>query len=122
MTRRIKKFDFNRTDWNNIELQLASTDWFVLFDGLSMDECVAKFDEILKVSFDLFVPTFLKTDSAIRFPWFDRELRNLENKKTKAQKYFKNHHIQLPRPLTIENQNNYDAALLRFRNLRAEFN
>lgn len=113
--------DFNRADWNEIELKLAETDWTSLFDGLCVDECVKKFNCIIKKCFDLYVPSILVSDFTKRFPWFDRELRNIDNQKTKAHKCMKVFDKNYFRPLTEEQQIQFDATVLKFRNLRTNF-
>jgi hypothetical protein len=49
--------------------------WFVL----CIDDCVEKFYIMVRECFDRFVPFYYSVDSENRQPWFDKELRNLDN-------------------------------------------
>jgi hypothetical protein len=44
-----------------------------------IDDCVEKFYMVVRECFDLFVPFYYSVDSENRQPWFDKELRNLDN-------------------------------------------
>jgi hypothetical protein len=57
----------------------------------------------------------------VKYPWFDRELHNVDNIKTKAHKYFKEFETFHVRPMSESDQCLYDTAFRRFRELRHDF-
>jgi hypothetical protein len=85
--RRVKRFDFGRADVDQICTQLAAVDWCALFLDLGIDYCVENF--YIRECFDRFVPFYYSVDSENRQPWFDKELRNLDNIRTKSHTYMK---------------------------------
>jgi hypothetical protein len=117
----VKRFDFGRADVDVIFAQLAVVDWCALFSDLGIHDCVEKFYIIIRECFDRFVPFYYSVDSENRQLWFDKELRNLENIRTKSHKYMKGFEKIYIRPMTELQQYEYDAALQRFRDLRGAF-
>jgi hypothetical protein len=57
----------------------------------------------------------------VKYPWFDRDLHNVDNNKTKAHKYLKEIETFHVRPMSESDQCLYDTAFRRFRELRHEF-
>jgi hypothetical protein len=68
-----------------------------------------------------FVPFYFSVDSENRQPWCDRELRNLDNIRTKSHKYMKELEKIYIWPMTELQQYEYDAASQRFRDLWSAF-
>jgi hypothetical protein len=99
----VKLFDFVRADQNGVCAQLAAVD------------CVGKFYFIIRECFDRFVPFYYSVDSENRQHGFDKELRNLDNIRTKSHKYMKVLEKIYIRPMTELQQCEYDAASQRFR-------
>jgi hypothetical protein len=84
------------------------------------DFCRA-FYTIIRECFDGFVPFYYSVDSENRQPWFDKELRNLDNIRTKSHKYMKEIGKIYIRPMTELQQCEYDAVSQRFCDLRGVF-
>jgi hypothetical protein len=63
---------------------------------------------------------FIVKDSTVKYPWFDRELQNVDNNKTKAHKYFKKIETIHYRPMS-ESDQLYDTAIPRYRELSRDF-
>jgi hypothetical protein len=82
--RRVKRFDFG-----GISAQLVALDGCALFLDLGIDNCIEKFYIIIREYFDRFLPFYYSVDSENRQPWFDKELCNLDNIRTKSHKYMK---------------------------------
>jgi hypothetical protein len=61
---------------------------------------------------------FLNT---LKYPWFDRELYNVDNYKTKSHKYLKKFETLHVRPMSESDQYLNDTAFHRFRELRRDF-
>jgi hypothetical protein len=78
-----------RADVDEICAQLADVDWYVLFFDLGINDCGEKFYIIFRECFDSFVLFYYSVDSENRKPWFDKDLRNLDNITTKSHKYMK---------------------------------
>jgi hypothetical protein len=57
----------------------------------------------------------------VKYPWFGRELHNVDNNKTKAHKYLKEFETLHVRPMSELDQCFYDTAFPRFRELRRDF-
>jgi hypothetical protein len=87
--RRVKRFDFSQADVDGICVQLAAVDWCALFLDLGIDDCVKKIYITIRECFDRFVSFYYSVDKEKRQPWFDKELRNLDNIRNKSQKYMK---------------------------------
>jgi hypothetical protein len=92
-----------------------------LFLDLGIDDCIQKFCIIIRDCFDSFVPFYSSVESENSQSWFDKELRNLDNIRTKSHKYIKKLGKIYIRPMTELQQCEYDAALQRFRDLRGAF-
>jgi hypothetical protein len=60
-------------------LQLSAVEWSDLLRGDYVDECVQEF----------YLPKYIVKNSTVKYPWFDRELHNVDNDKTKAHKHLK---------------------------------
>jgi hypothetical protein len=71
--------------------------------------------------FDRFVPFYYSVDSENRQPWFDKELRNMDNIRTKSHNDMNGLEKINIRPMTELQQYEYDAASQRFRDLRGAF-
>jgi hypothetical protein len=96
-------------------------DWCALFSDLGIDDCIEKFYIIIRKCFDRFVPFYSSVESENSQPWFDKELRNLDNIRTKSHKYMKELGKIYIRPMTELQQCEYDAASQRFHDLRSAF-
>jgi hypothetical protein len=57
----------------------------------------------------------------VKYPWFDRELHNVDNNRTKAHKHLKEFESLHVRSMSESDQCLYDTALHRFRELRRDF-
>jgi hypothetical protein len=57
----------------------------------------------------------------VKYPWFDRELRNLDNNNTKAHKFMKSVLKTYERTGDAEDNTYFDAACARFQDLRGDF-
>jgi hypothetical protein len=67
-------------------------------------------------------PKYIVKNSTVKYPWFDRELHNVDNNKKKAYtKYSKELETLHVRPMSNSNQCLYYTALHRFRELRRDF-
>jgi hypothetical protein len=86
-----------------------------------IDACVAIFYDFLNDCFESCVPKFVAGGSNSKYPWFDRELRNLDNNKTKAHKCMKEIAKNNVRPMNDSAQTAYDTACSKFRDLRCDF-
>jgi hypothetical protein len=117
MSKRISRFDFKKANAEAMIESLSHVDWLNLFAVNDIDMCVAKFYDLMNECFELHVPKFVAGGSNIKYPWFDRELRNLDNQKTKAHKFMKEIVAQGNHP-----ENLVTEAENRFRNLRQDFN
>jgi hypothetical protein len=70
-------------------LQLSAVDWSDLLRGDCVNECVWKFYDAVYEWFELYVPKYIVKNCTVKYPWFDKELHNVDNNKTKAPKYLK---------------------------------
>jgi hypothetical protein len=95
MCKHVSRFDFGKADVDEIILQLSAVDRSGLVRSDCADECVQSYDVI---------PKYIVKNSTVKYPWFDRELHNVDNNKTKAHKYLK------------------DIAFCCFREFMSEFN
>jgi hypothetical protein len=67
------------------------------FKILVLYDCVEKFYVIVRECFDRFdrfVPFYYSADSEKRQHWFDKELRNLDNIRTKSPKHMKGVYVR----------------------------
>jgi hypothetical protein len=101
--------------------QLTAVDWCALFKDFGINDCVEIFYNIVRECFDRFVSFYCSVDSENRQPWFDKELRNLDNIWTKSHKYMKEFGKIYIRLMTELQQCKNDAASQRFRDLRGDF-
>jgi hypothetical protein len=86
----VKRSDFGRANVNGICAQLAAMDWCAWFlDLIGIVDYVEKFYIFIRECFDRFIPFYYSVDSENRQPWFEKELRNLANIRTKSHKYMK---------------------------------
>jgi hypothetical protein len=102
-------------------LQLSTVDWSDLLRGDYVNECVRKFYDAIYDCFELFVPKYIVKYGTVKYPWFDRELHNGDNNKTKAHKYLKGFETLHVRSMSESDQCLYDTAFRRFRELRRDF-
>jgi hypothetical protein len=91
----VKRFDFG-----GISAQLVALDGCALFLDLGIDNCIEMFYIIIRECFDRFLPFYYSVDSENRQPWFDKELCNLDNIRTKSHKYMKELENLYIRPMT----------------------
>jgi hypothetical protein len=87
--KRFSCFDFGKADVDGMILQLSAVDWSDLLGGDCVDERVRKFYYRIYECFELFVLKYIVKDCTVKYPWFDRELHNVDNNKMKAHKYLK---------------------------------
>jgi Reverse transcriptase (RNA-dependent DNA polymerase) len=121
MSKRISRFDFKKADVDAMTEYLSHINWSDLFAVNDIDTCVAKFYDAMNGCFELYVPKFVAGGPNARYPWFDRELRNLDNTKTKAHKFMKEVAAKFYRPMSSTVKTQYDAASTRYRELRRDF-
>jgi hypothetical protein len=108
MCRRISRFDFGKADVDGMILQLSAG-------------CVQRLYDAINECFELYVPKYIVKDSTVKYSWFDRELHNVDNNRTKAHKYLREFQTFHVRPMSESDQCLYDTALRRFRELRRDF-
>jgi hypothetical protein len=89
MSRRISRFNFKKADADAMIEYFSHVRWTDLFPDNDLDAYVANFYDVVNGCFELFVPKLVAGGPGSKYPWFDRELRNLNNTKTKAQKLMK---------------------------------
>jgi hypothetical protein len=106
MCKCVSRFDFGKADDDGMILQLSAVDWSDLFG----DEC-----------FELYVPKYIVKNCTVKYPWFDKELQNVDNNKMKTHKYLKEFKTLHVRPMSQSDQCLYDTAFRRFRELRRDF-
>ena len=82
------KYDFRKTDFASLNSFLEKIDWTALFEGLDISAAVAEFYKILVSGFELCVPKIV-VDTTYAEPWFNRRLKNIANRKSRAFKIFK---------------------------------
>jgi hypothetical protein len=100
---------------------LSHVDWSEKFFVNDIDVYVAIFYDFLNDCFESYVPKFVAGGSNSKYPWFDRELRNLDNNKTKAHKFMKEISKNNVRPISNPAQTAYDTTSSKFRDLRCDF-
>jgi hypothetical protein len=66
-------------------LQLSAVDWSDILRSNCVDEWVQKFYDAIYECIELYVPKYVE-NSTVKCPWVDRELRTVDNNKTKAHK------------------------------------
>jgi hypothetical protein len=66
-------------------------------------------------------PVCILKNFTVKYPWFDRELYNVDNYKTKSHKYLKKFETLHVRPMSESDQCLNDTAFHRFRELRRDF-
>jgi hypothetical protein len=79
---------------DNVLLLVISICYRIL--TICVDECVRKLYDAIYECFELFVSKYMVKNCTVKYPWFDRELHNVDNNKTKAHKYlneFKTLHV-----------------------------
>jgi hypothetical protein len=69
----------------------------------------------------LYVPEYIVKNSTVKYPWFDRELQNVDNNKTKAHKYYKEFETLHVRPMSESDQCLCDMVFRRFQERRRDF-
>jgi Reverse transcriptase (RNA-dependent DNA polymerase) len=121
MSKRISRFNFKKADVDAMTEYLSHVSWSNLFLVNDIDACVANFYDVMNGCFELHVPKFIAGGSNTKYPWFDRELRNLDNIKTKAHKFMKEIVKKNDRPMCEREQAEHDAACTRFHDLRCDF-
>jgi hypothetical protein len=89
MYKRVSRFDFGKADVDEMILHLSAVDWLDLLRSDCVYECVQKFYDAIYECFELYVPKCIVRDSIVKYPWFDRELHNVDNNRTKAHKSLK---------------------------------
>lgn len=83
-----RTLDFRRCDVTGLNIYLASIDWDLDFHGCCIDVAGTNFYDILFTGFDGFLPLRKTKVSRISPPWYNNELRALENRKAKAHKKY----------------------------------
>ena len=121
MSKRISRFNFKKADVDAMINNLSRVDWSNMFLVNDIEACVTNFYDTMNNCFDMYVPKFVAGGPISKYPWFDRELRNLDNNKTKAHKFMKEIAKMNVRPMNENAQTAYDTACSRFRDLRCDF-
>jgi hypothetical protein len=99
-------------------LQLSAVEWSDLLRGDCVDKCVQKFYDANYECFELYVPKCIVKNCTVKYPWFDKELHNVDNNKTNAHKYLKEFETLHVHPMSESDQCLYDMAFHRFWVLR----
>jgi hypothetical protein len=76
---------------------------------------------LIREFFYRFVAFYYSVVSKNRQPWFGKELRNLDNIRTKLHKYMEGLEKIYIRPMIELKQYEYDTAPQKFRDLRGAF-
>ncbi len=118
---RIDRFDFKRAKIDRIVEHLGQILWPSLFLDNDIETCVSLFYEVIDECFNLYVPKITSRGSDSKYPWVDRELRNLSNKKNKAHACLKKLSRVSVRPLDKISQANFEIVAGRFCDLRSNF-
>jgi hypothetical protein len=80
--------------------------------------CVQKFYDAIYECFEIYVPKYIMKNCT---PWFDKELHNVANNKTKAHKYLTEFETLHVRPMSESDQCLYDTAFRPFWELMRDF-
>jgi hypothetical protein len=97
-------------------LQCTVVNWPDVF-LVNIETCVGQFYDVIDECFDLYVSKLVTGGGpGLKYPWFDREVRNLDSNKTKAYKFMKRVLKTYERTGDEE-----DTACARFQNLRGDF-
>jgi hypothetical protein len=72
-----------------IILQLSAVKWSDPLRGDYVDGCVQRLYDAINECFELYVPKYIVKDSTVKYRWFDRELHNVDDNRTKALKYLR---------------------------------
>jgi hypothetical protein len=104
MCKRVCRDDFCKADVDKMVLQLSALDSSDLLRSNCVDECFQKFYDAIYECFKLYVPKYVVKDSTVKCSWFDKELHNVDNNKTKAHKYLKEFEAIHDHPMSESDQ------------------
>lgn len=82
------KFDFLNSDFVSLNNYFDKINWSEFLSNCDVSESVVRFNGVLNAGFDKFVPKKV-IRCGYSEPWFNRELKNLVNRKSKASKLYK---------------------------------
>lgn len=82
------EFNFKRGDFSGLNSHFSSIDWTQLMSNGDLDDNVNSFYDVLLDGFEKFIP--LKKKMSVNDPpWYNKRLRNLKNRVSKASKRYK---------------------------------
>lgn len=82
------KYDFSKADFCALNLFLRQINWDTVFEGCDVDTAASHFYDILFVGFDHCVPMIKSKLTEKYQPWFNKSLKSLKNRKSKAHKMY----------------------------------
>jgi hypothetical protein len=121
MSRCISRFDFKRADIDAMISHHTVVNWPDVFLVNDIETCVGQLYDVIDKCFDLYVPEFFIGGPDVKYPWLDRDLRNLDKNKIKAHKFIKKVSKSFERTGDEEDKTEFNAACARFLDLRGDF-
>lgn len=88
MSQPIKLFYWKRANYKAMNEHLANVDFAALFNGKSLSEKVSSLHSVLNDAIKKYVPPVI-VKRRTRFPWNNKKLQSLKNRRNKAWKRFK---------------------------------
>jgi hypothetical protein len=77
MSKCISRFEFKKADIDAMISHLSVVNRPDVFLFNDIETCVGQIYHVIVKFFDLYVPKFVAGGTDVKFPWLDRELRNL---------------------------------------------
>lgn len=90
-------YRYFHANFNEINVELSNINWFELFSGRVLEDCILLFYNILYKLIDKFVPKVPQRTSCSRPPWHTGPLRRLLNEKKKYHRLWKTYGNPLDR-------------------------